>query len=129
MAFHFVIEKPSRPDAPVIVRLTGRLTLGPRLIDFGRRLADLVVSQHSPGFLLDVAAIEDVDSAGLGELVILYTTAGQHGQRLCLVNASPRLIHLLETTKLTGILPNFAGETAAQSWIRTPPPLAPGPMR
>ncbi len=121
MAFQFTIERPRISGAPVLVRMSGRLTLGPQLIDFGRRIRDLIVSGEGPGILLAVEAIQDIDSAGLGELVILYTTAEQQQQRICLVNPSLRIIHLLETTKLSGILPHFEDEAAAKSWITTAP--------
>lgn len=113
MAFHFTVE---RPKGHIVVRLSGRLTLGPQLLDFGRRVTDLLGSVKS-GVLLDVRAVDDIDSAGLGELVILYTTAGQYDCLLCLVGASPRFVQLLETTRLSGILPHFADEEAARSWI------------
>ncbi|MBY0503960.1 MAG: STAS domain-containing protein [Bryobacteraceae bacterium] len=70
---------------------------------------------------MDVAAVGDVDSAGLGELVVLYTTAGQHNSRLCLVGASARFVHLLETTRLSGILPVFADEDAARREFHSAP--------
>jgi anti-sigma B factor antagonist len=117
MAFHFTVERPKTSSSHAVIRMSGRLTLGPHLLDFGRRIAELLSSHTGPGVLLDVAGINDVDSAGLGELVILYTTAGQHDCRLGLVGASARLVQLLETTRLSGILPHFADEEAAKSWI------------
>jgi anti-sigma B factor antagonist len=113
MAFQFTVE---RGKGQAAVRLSGRLTLGPQLLDFGRRIGELLGS-HS--VLLDVAAISDVDSAGLGELVILYTTAGQQDRRLCLVGASARFVQMLETTRLSGILPHFADEETAKEWMKS----------
>jgi anti-sigma B factor antagonist len=120
MAFRFTIERPLSADSPCIVRLDGRLTLGPQLLDFGRRVAELLASRPGPCVLLDISAVEEVDSAGLGELVILYTTAGQNGSRLCLLSPTPRIAHLLETTRLSGILPHFADEAAAARWFGRP---------
>jgi anti-anti-sigma factor len=117
MAFHFTVERPKSTTAPALVRMSGRLTLGPHLLAFGRQIADLLATQTSSGILLEVSAVTEIDSAGLGELVILYTTAGQHDRRLCLVAPSARLVHLLETTRLSGILPHFADEGAAKSWM------------
>lgn len=98
--------------------MSGRLTLGPQLLEFGKQIANLLnTPQAGSGLLLDMREITDIDSAGLGELVILYTTAGHHHRRLCLAGLSARLIHLLETTRLSGILPHFADNKAAQAWI------------
>jgi anti-sigma B factor antagonist len=113
MVFHFTVEE--RTD-PLIVRLGGRLTLSPQLLDFGRRVAAIVAQRSAQGVLLEMGSIEEIDSAGLGELVILYTTASQHGCRLCLVHPTPKIAQLLETTKLSGILPHFDDAVAAASW-------------
>jgi anti-sigma B factor antagonist len=118
MALHFSTEEPVSGDGePVFIRLNGRMTLGPQLLEFGRSVARVLASQHRKGVLLDMSGVEDVDSAGLGELVILYTTAGQHGSRLCLVKPTPRILRLLETTKLSGILKHFGDTTAATAWL------------
>lgn len=117
MAFEFTIEQPSHPGASLSIRLSGRLTLGPQLPVFGRRVADLLSAQRPPGLLLKMSEVEDVDSAGLGELVVLYTIAGHSGCRLCLVGPSLRVLRLLETTKLSGILPHFDDALAASAWI------------
>ena len=64
-----------------------------------------------------LAAAHEIDSAGRGELVLLYTTASQYHCRLCLVRPTPRIARMLETTKLDGILPHFDDPLAA--WIPT----------
>ena len=117
MAFHFTIEHPDDDGGPISVRLSGRMTLGPHLLDFSRRTADLLASHRAPGVFLDVSGVDDLDSAGLGELVILYTTAGQNKCRLCLLDPTPRIVKLLETTKLSGILPHFRTVAAANAWL------------
>jgi len=89
---------------PVSIRLRGRLTLEPRLVEFGRHVGELLASEKPAGVLLDVSGLVEIDSAGLGELVILYTTAGQHGSRLCLVDPTARTVRLLEATRLSEIL-------------------------
>ncbi len=117
MAFEFTVEQPIRPGETISIRLSGRLTLGPQLLQFGRRVADLLASLRPAGLILKMNEVEDIDSAGLGELVVLYTTAGHGGCRFCLLSPSPRIVRLLETTKLSGILPNFDDNELAQAWI------------
>ena len=82
--------------------------------------APVAVRRRPSAVLLDCGEVEEVDSAGLGELVILYTAAGQHHCRLVLVSPSLRLRRLLETTRLSGLLPQFADVQAAQAWIQRP---------
>lgn len=112
--FNFTLDE---QQDPLSVRLAGRLTLGPQLVSFGRRIAETLAKSSALGMLLDVAEVEEIDSAGLGELVILYTTASQHGCRLCLVRPTPRIVQLLETTKLAGILPCFDDRSTAVAWV------------
>jgi anti-anti-sigma factor len=114
MAFHFTIERSAAGEA-LSIRLSGGMTLGPQLLDFGRRVGEQLASRRPHAVFLDMSAVDEVDSAGLGELVILFTTAGQHSCRLCLVCPSPRVIRLLETTKLSGILPHFESLTSAKA--------------
>lgn len=99
------------------MELSGRLTLGPQLVEFGRKAGELITAQRPRGVLMRISGIEEMDSAGLGELVVLYTLAGQFGARVCLVQPSPRIVHLLETTKLAGILPHFDTAESGASWI------------
>ncbi len=49
MAFQFTIERPRISGVPMLVRMSGRLTLGPQLIDFGRRIRELIVSGADSG--------------------------------------------------------------------------------
>jgi anti-sigma B factor antagonist len=102
---------------PLVVRLSGRMTLGPHLLAFGRRITELLTARSFRAVLLDMTAVEELDSAGLGELVILYTAANELGCRLCLFAPPSRVTHLLESTRLTGILPHFADRQAAEAWV------------
>src|SRR3954449_12784563 len=87
---------------PVIVRLTGGLTLGPQLTRCSKSVLELVHSRRTTGLLLDIRGIQEIDSAGLGELVILYTALSEAGSRLCLLCPTARVLRLLEMTRLEG---------------------------
>ena len=99
-----------------LIHLEGSLTLGPQLAEFSKRLHALLRSPGIDALLLEFTGVSEVDSAGLGELVILYTSATEQNCRLCLVNVPSRVVRLLEMTKLIGILPCFGSvESARQS--------------
>lgn len=106
-------EIQSAASGPVDVTLNGDLTLGPHLRRFAAQVAECMAARRPPAVLLDLTALGNVDSAGLGELVILYTTGQQHGCRLALVNPPARVRQLLQTTRLSGLLPCYAGREAA----------------
>lgn len=116
MAFQFSVS-PAQPDKILRMELSGRLTLGPQLVEFGRKAGEQITAERPRGVLMQISGIEEMDSAGLGELVILYTLAGQIGARVCFIQPSPRIVHLLETTRLSGILPHFDAPEEGVSWI------------
>ena len=110
MSLTFEIDGTSNP---VVVRLAGRLTLGPQLAKFTKEVHVILLAQKPAGLILDLSAIQEVDSSGLGELVVLYSSA----ERLCLLNPSERVSRVVSATRLTGILPQVADLESARAWI------------
>ena len=117
MALEFIII----PTEPLTISLTGDLTLGPQLRDFSRKTHALLAQQPPKGLILHLGGIHQIDSAGLGELVILYTTTTQRGGRFCLAEPTPRIVRLLESTKLAGLFPLFPNAAAALHWLNSIP--------
>ena len=101
----------------ILVVLCGNLTLGPQLAKFTKELHHLLATSQPKGLILDLSEISEIDSSGLGELVILYTTSGHQGARLCLLNPSERVFRVIQATHLTEILPQFADLLQASRWI------------
>jgi anti-sigma B factor antagonist len=64
-------------------------------------------------FILNLQALPYVDSAGLSGLVRAHTTVVRRGGRLVLVHVQPRVLALLETTRLLSIIETFDSEDAA----------------
>ena len=104
---------------PVLVQLSGKLTLGPQLAKFTKELHHLLDTTQAKGLILDLSAIEEIDSSGLGELVILYTSCGHRGVGLCLLKPSERVSRVIQATHLTDILPQFEDLAQASRWITT----------
>jgi len=83
-----------------ILQIHGSLTLGPRLRTFQSR-ADRALSEAGcNGLVLNFSSVSVLDSAGIGELVMLHSTASSRGIPVALVQASPRVKELLRTTRL-----------------------------
>lgn len=104
---------------PVTIRMAGGLTLGPGLAAFSRAVSTLLSARPVSGLILDMAGIAGIDSAGLGELVILYTASSEAGTAVCLVRPSAHVGKLLERTRVSGLFPVFEEDTAAIAWIRS----------
>ena len=72
-----------------------------------------LVHQGDKKLLVNLAKINYIDSAGLGQLVGAYTTVTQAGGKLKLVNLTKRIHDLLTITKLTTIFETFDSEQDA----------------
>lgn len=94
-----------------IIDLSGRITLGDSaalLRDTVRREAD-----KNPRLILNLAEVNFVDSAGLGELVGCYTTMLNRRGSIRLLNVQPRLKELLKMTRLFTLFEMYDDEQSA----------------
>ena len=72
-----------------------------------RELLDVVHGLLSEGhrqFVVNLAELKWLDSAGLGGVAGAYTAVMRHGGNLVLTNAPPAIMTLLEHTKLSTIV-------------------------
>ena len=89
----------------VILTLKGRLTLGESNL-VRERIAQLVAAgKHN--VVVDLGAVEYIDSTGLGILVICFTSLKKQGGALKLVNPNKRNVELLLLTKLHTVFEVF----------------------
>lgn len=91
-------------DGCAILELSGTLTLGPSLNALRDTARAVLSTNKVSGLILDLAAVTATDSAGLGELTVVYTLAARRSCALRLAEVSPRLLKLLELTRLDGLL-------------------------
>ena len=97
-----------------VVVVSGRIVFGEEANALRREVKPLV--QTSGGaVVIDLTDVSYVDSGGIGALVGLYTTARAAGGQLKLAGANPKVLHVLQITKLADILGMFptAAEAAA----------------
>jgi anti-sigma B factor antagonist len=96
MQVNATIEK--LPNDTAIVTLSGHLTLGTSL-----KLADsqinTAIAKGVTRMVIDLAAVDFVDSAGLGMLVYVYGTLNEKNGVLRLCSVAPRVLSLLRLTK------------------------------
>lgn len=92
-------------DGVVVVRPAGRLnmTLTPTL----RNELDDLVARGNTRLVVDLAAVERVDSSVIGALIHGLKAARKAGGDLRIVAPSAQVRTLLETAHLTQILPSY----------------------
>ena len=62
---------------------------------------------------MNLADIDYIDSSGLGELVLAFTTVRNHAGHLKLLNLTKRVRDLLQITKLLTVFESFDSEAEA----------------
>jgi anti-anti-sigma factor len=95
----FSVKTRSEDDFAVI-ELSGPLTLSPALSSLREAARKILGMPKVFGLIVHVAGVTIADSAGLGELTIVYTFASQRACPLRLVGATPGLRKMLEMTRL-----------------------------
>lgn len=98
-------------DLVEILHLSGRLTLG----DGTSALRDATRNALDRGMniLIDLSAVDYIDSAGLGELVSAYASAASRNLSVKLLRPLQRVNSLLHITKMYSTFEIFDDEAAA----------------
>jgi anti-anti-sigma factor len=91
-------------DGLAVLELSGSLTLGPSLVSLRNAARDALANPALNGIILDVQRITSVDSSGLGELTIVYSSASRRRVPLRLVGVTNNLQKMLQMTHLDGVL-------------------------
>jgi anti-sigma B factor antagonist len=98
--------------AVTILDLTGKLTFGDGDLPLKTK-AQSLLQQGRKQFVVNLAAVPYVDSAGIGELVETFTTISRGGGSLKLLNPTRRVHDLLTITKLLTVFEIFTAESDA----------------
>lgn len=65
--------------------------------------------------LLNLAGVDYIDAAGLGELVSAYITVNENGGQIKLVHLTQKVSGLMNSTKLLAVFDNYESESEALS--------------
>ncbi len=109
MPLNATIEK--LPDATAVITLSGQMTLGTSLKVADSQIQGLI-SGGVTKLVIDLAAVDYMDSAGLGLLVYVFGTLREK-QGVLRICAVARLLSLLQMTKTDTFL--FIDKSRADS--------------
>jgi anti-sigma B factor antagonist len=99
-------------DDVAVIDIKGRITFG----EGAELLRDKINSLLHQGYqklLLNLAGVDYLDSAGLGEIVGTFATARRQGGTLKLLGLTSRIRDLLTITKLLTVFETFDSEDEA----------------
>src|SRR5947199_2739358 len=105
-------------DGFAILELSGTLTLGPSLSNLRESARQAFNTNKISGVILRVADVTVTDSAGLGELTVVYTMATNRNCPIRLVDASASLKRMLEMTRIDELLPTASNLEEAKAELR-----------
>jgi anti-anti-sigma factor len=95
-----------------IIAVRGSMTLGPALMQFAAKARALLESVPA-ALILDVGGVGALDSAGLGELIKVYSSAARRGVAFALSAPSPRLREVMAMTHVDEILECYSDRQSA----------------
>ena len=96
-----------------VIKVTGDITLNQGGDVMLKDKVQSLLQQGRKKLVLDLGNVSYVDSAGLGQLVQIHSTAKTNGGSLRLVNVTKRLKDLLVVTKLVTIFDSYDSEADA----------------
>jgi len=105
-------------DGFAILELSGSLTLGPSLSTLRESARQAFSTTKLLGVILRVADVTVADSAGLGELTVVYTMANNRKCGIRLVDVGAGLKRMLEMTRIDELLPNSSSLDEAKAELR-----------
>ncbi len=91
-------------DGVKVVKLKGRLSIGPALERFNATMTELLGAGHNR-IILDLEEVPAIDSTGIGMLVRFLTTTKRSGGAIRLLKPSKFTVQAL---KMVGLLNLFA---------------------
>jgi anti-sigma B factor antagonist len=98
--------------AVTILDLSGKVTLGAGDTMLKDKIHSLLY-QGRKNVLLNLAQVQSLDSAALGEIVSAFTTMTREGGTVKLVNLTTRVQNLLAITKLLTVFDVYDNEAEA----------------
>jgi anti-sigma B factor antagonist len=107
-----LLLKTRRSGNAVILDLAGRLTAGEPTLLLRETLRRFVGggNQH---FILNLAGVSYIDSAGLGELISAHVSVTSQRGKVSLLNLTERAKGLMQITKLLTVFHSFDDEEKA----------------
>ncbi len=96
----------------IIIDVDGKIVLGDGDVEI-KKTVDQFLSRGSKNFILNLARVPYLDSAGLGEIIRCFTALRKNGGNFKLLSPNRRIIDLLTITKLLDVFDTFDSEAAA----------------
>ena len=98
-------------DGVTIVDISGRIELGEESAAMRDLISDLLSQGHKQ-ILLNLGAVDYIDSAGLGSLIGALASVRRHGGEVKLLNLPDKVVDVMQITRLYTVFDIVTGEAA-----------------
>jgi anti-sigma B factor antagonist len=99
-------------DDVVLVDMSGRLTIGEAVLLL-RNTTRRFIEDGTQKFILNLGGVSHIDSAGLGELISIFTSVRNRKGDVKLLNLDKKAKDLLQMTKLLTVFDTYSDEAKA----------------
>ncbi len=99
-------------DGITVLDVEGKILLGDGDIQIKQAIDDLL-AQGRKMYLLNLAKVPYIDSAGLGQIIRCFTAIRKSGGTLKLLSPNEKVIDLLTVTKLVNVFDWYNEESGA----------------
>jgi len=96
----------------IIIDVDGKIVLGEGDVEI-KKTVDNLLERGNKNFLLNLAKVPYLDSAGLGEIIRCFTALRRSGGNFKLLSPNRRIIDLLTITKLLDVFDTYHNEAVA----------------
>jgi len=86
-----------------ILEIHGNITLGPSARAVQAKARRLLADPACSGIVINLKNVKIVDSAGIGGLVTIHSSAARRKVPLIFACAGPRLVEIFEVTRVDGL--------------------------
>jgi len=115
-----MIVTPRNVEDVTILEAKGKITIGVGDVAIREAVQEALEAGASK-IILDLSGVRSIDSSGIGELVSAFTTIGNRGGKLKLLNIAPIVADILQITQLITVFEVFdSEEEAIASFSRSP---------
>ncbi|MBZ5494884.1 MAG: STAS domain-containing protein [Acidobacteriia bacterium] len=101
-------------DEVTILDVEGKILLGEGDLQI-RQAVDEMLAQGRRNFLLNLAKVPYIDSAGLGQIIRCFTAIRKAGGSFKLLSPNTKVVDLLTVTKLVNVFDWYNDEAGALS--------------
>ncbi len=101
-------------DGVTVLDVEGKILLGEGDIQIKQAIDDLL-AQGRKKYLLNLAKVPYIDSAGLGQIIRCFTAIRKSGGTLKLLSPNAKVVDLLTVTKLVNVFDWYNDEAGALS--------------